>query len=433
MNPFATGLFEQLTCHLAFIGCNGVDVRGGVTNRNVAEAEIKRAMVRTSRRAIVVADASKLGEVEVARVCGIDEVDLLITDSIGRPPPGGRPDERRADGRSDRLTAQHVRTVARRRGGARGPDLGGGPRRKEENMRIPKSVAVGVGLVIALSACSSTTSSGGSSASPSASTGGGETVALTWRTRPDNQAEADVYKKISDEITAKNIGLKLTYQAGNSEGSPYQDKLKTELAAGTAPDVFWIPGTDVADFAKQGLILNFASQAQSQGLNKSDFYDGPIEALSVDPASGKPSDTFLWGIPRDVSTFALYLNLDLIDKAGVEDPRELAKNGNWTWDKFLATAQAITSKGGAGVKGFGANSWWANWGYFVNSGGGSFFKDDRTACNLDAPGSDRGPDVLQGPVRQGPRGPVRRGRRARLQVRQGRHVPQRSLGHPGHP
>lgn len=80
VNPYATLLLEQITAHLAFIGCNGVDARGGITNRNVAEAEIKRAMVRASRRAVVVADGSKLGEVEVARVCPVTDIDLLVTD-----------------------------------------------------------------------------------------------------------------------------------------------------------------------------------------------------------------------------------------------------------------------------------------------------------------------------------------------------------------
>ncbi len=85
VNPYATLLLEQLTAHLAFIGCNGVDATGGVTNRNVAEAEIKRAMVRASRRSVVVADGTKLGEVEVARVCAVTDVDLLVTDSTADP------------------------------------------------------------------------------------------------------------------------------------------------------------------------------------------------------------------------------------------------------------------------------------------------------------------------------------------------------------
>lgn len=262
-------------------------------------------------------------------------------------------------------------------------------------MRIRTTVIATLGVALTLSACASTNDSGSTSGSPTASAST-EAVSLSWRTRPDNQAEADVYKKISDEITAKNVGLKLTYQAGNSEGSPYQDKLKTELAAGTAPDVFWIPGTDVADFAKAGLLLNFSGQAQTAGLNPGDFYAGPTDQLQVDPATGQKADGFLWGIPRDVSTFAMYLNLDLIDKAGAENPIELAKNGQWTWQKFQEVAQAITTKGGTGVKGFGANSWWANYGYFINSAGGSFFNADRTACNLNSTESVNGMKFFKG-------------------------------------
>jgi multiple sugar transport system substrate-binding protein len=51
-------------------------------------------------------------------------------------------------------------------------------------------------------------------------------------------------------------GVTLVYEPGGSESSSYQDVLRTELAAGTAPDVFWIPGTDVADFASRGLIMD---------------------------------------------------------------------------------------------------------------------------------------------------------------------------------
>jgi len=120
-----------------------------------------------------------------------------------------------------------------------------------------------------------------------------------------------------------------------------------------------------------------------------------MDQLLVDPATGQKADGFLWGVPRDVSTFALYLNLDLIDEAGVDDPRELAANGEWTWDAFEETSKAITELG-SGVKGFGANSWWANWRYFVNSAGGSFFTEDRTACNHDSDESVAGLDYLKG-------------------------------------
>jgi DeoR family transcriptional regulator of aga operon len=73
-------MLERLNAAIAFIGCNGVDVRGGVTNINLPEAEIKRAMLLAARRPIVVADGSKLGEVEVAKVCDLSEVSLVVTD-----------------------------------------------------------------------------------------------------------------------------------------------------------------------------------------------------------------------------------------------------------------------------------------------------------------------------------------------------------------
>lgn len=63
---------------------------------------------------------------------------------------------------------------------------------------------------------------------------------LRWRTRPDNQAEIDVYQATSDSIDAEWDGVALTYEPGGSETASYQDVLVTEIEAGTAPDVFWI-------------------------------------------------------------------------------------------------------------------------------------------------------------------------------------------------
>jgi DeoR family transcriptional regulator of aga operon len=85
VNPLATELLSKLKASIAFIGCNGVDVRGGVTNINLPEAEVKRAMLLAARRGVIVADGSKLGEVELAKVCDLDEVSLVITDQTADP------------------------------------------------------------------------------------------------------------------------------------------------------------------------------------------------------------------------------------------------------------------------------------------------------------------------------------------------------------
>jgi multiple sugar transport system substrate-binding protein len=221
-----------------------------------------------------------------------------------------------------------------------------------------------------------------------ADSGDGSEVEVRWRTRPDNDAEAQLYAGISDEIDAANDGFTLSYEPGTNEGSPYQDQLVTEIANGTAPDVFWIPGTDIARFQQEGLILDLAPLAEADGFDTGEFYPEPMYHLTFDPEAGAPGDK-LWGLPRDVSTFALYINNDLIAEAGADDPRALAAAGEWDWDAFQEVAEAVTALGGAN-KGFAMNGWWANYGAFMNAAGGGFFNEDRTECALDTPESIAG-------------------------------------------
>jgi multiple sugar transport system substrate-binding protein len=229
----------------------------------------------------------------------------------------------------------------------------------------------------------------------------GEAVSLRWRTRPDNQAEIDVYSSVSESIDAEWDAATLEYEPGGSETSSYQDVLRTEIAGGTAPDVFWIPGTDIADFATRGLILNVRDLADASDSYAGDdaYYPGPMEQLTYDPETGS-SGGALWGLPRDVSTFAFYLNNDLIAEAGAPDPRELAENGEWNWDTFRQVAEAVDGLGGD-IAGFGINNWWANPGIWINSAGGSFFNEDRTACAVDSPEAMTGMEFLAGLYQDG--------------------------------
>lgn len=85
VDPLATLILEQISVKTVLLGCNGVDPVGGVTNINLPEAEVKKRMLAVASRRIVVADGSKLGRIEVARLCGIDDVDMVITGSSADP------------------------------------------------------------------------------------------------------------------------------------------------------------------------------------------------------------------------------------------------------------------------------------------------------------------------------------------------------------
>ncbi len=66
---------------VAFAGTNGVSAARGLTTPDIAEAAVKRALMRAARRTVVLADHSKFGRDEFAQVADLSEVDTIITDS----------------------------------------------------------------------------------------------------------------------------------------------------------------------------------------------------------------------------------------------------------------------------------------------------------------------------------------------------------------
>ena len=66
---------------VAFVGVDGVDADAGCTNYDPAGARANGVLRRRARRVIVLADATKIGRVALAQVCGMADVDLLITDN----------------------------------------------------------------------------------------------------------------------------------------------------------------------------------------------------------------------------------------------------------------------------------------------------------------------------------------------------------------
>jgi DeoR family transcriptional regulator, aga operon transcriptional repressor len=79
--PLGGLLLDHIHADLALIGCNGVDAVAGITNVNLPEAEIKRAMIGAASEVVVLADGSKLGRARLGKVVGITEVDAIVTDA----------------------------------------------------------------------------------------------------------------------------------------------------------------------------------------------------------------------------------------------------------------------------------------------------------------------------------------------------------------
>lgn len=78
---YANRLLENISCSKLFIGVDGVDLEWGVTTSNVDEAELNRAMMKAASKTIVLCDSSKFGKRGFGKICGVDSIDIVITDS----------------------------------------------------------------------------------------------------------------------------------------------------------------------------------------------------------------------------------------------------------------------------------------------------------------------------------------------------------------
>ena len=66
---------------VAFIGVDGIDLMGGITNANFAEVGVKRLMIHAAERSIIAVDHTKFGRVALAKICDLQDVSLLLTDN----------------------------------------------------------------------------------------------------------------------------------------------------------------------------------------------------------------------------------------------------------------------------------------------------------------------------------------------------------------
>lgn len=81
VGEWATTALRDVFVDVAFIGTNGLSASRGLTTPDQSEALVKRAMVDSSRRAVVLADHTKVGTDHFALVAPLADIDTLVTDT----------------------------------------------------------------------------------------------------------------------------------------------------------------------------------------------------------------------------------------------------------------------------------------------------------------------------------------------------------------
>ncbi|MEU3605367.1 DeoR/GlpR family DNA-binding transcription regulator [Streptomyces sp. NPDC035033] len=81
VGPLTAGVLNEVVLDVAVLGVDGLDPRLGVMTRQEDEASISRLFAERAQRVVVVTDSSKLGRRAFARICGLDAVDVVVTDA----------------------------------------------------------------------------------------------------------------------------------------------------------------------------------------------------------------------------------------------------------------------------------------------------------------------------------------------------------------
>ncbi|WP_049562374.1 DeoR/GlpR family DNA-binding transcription regulator [Nonomuraea sp. SBT364] len=81
IGPLASGVLDQVTMDVAFLGVDGLDVALGASAHHEGEAAVNHQLISRAAQVVVVADSSKIGKRAFSRICPIGQIDTLVTDA----------------------------------------------------------------------------------------------------------------------------------------------------------------------------------------------------------------------------------------------------------------------------------------------------------------------------------------------------------------
>ncbi|WP_030911600.1 ABC transporter substrate-binding protein [Streptosporangium amethystogenes] len=233
-----------------------------------------------------------------------------------------------------------------------------------------KPAAVALAALLTLTAC------GGANEATRAAKGPQPLRMTIWTS---NEAHLKLFNEIAAEYrkTHPDIG-EITFDPIPFEN--YTTTLTTQIAGGNAPDLAWILENSAPDFVSSGALApldDTLRKAEGYG-----FDDLTPSAVKLWQAEGK-----LYAYPFSTSPFGVFVNTDLLKKAGQKTPAEMIKAGTWTWEKVVAQNAAVasgTGKAGMVVRDFDYKSWdnlasvWGGW-------GAQAWSEDGRTCGFDSP------------------------------------------------
>lgn len=178
-------------------------------------------------------------------------------------------------------------------------------------------------------------------------------------------------QELLDKYTELNPHV--TFEATPSGWDGYFDKLSTQAASGSLPDIVQMDYLYISTFAQNGTLADLTPYIE----------DGTIDTTNVDDAivnTGIIGEKNA-GLPIGTSIFAVTYNPATLEAAGQEVPSD-----DWTWEDYIALNKAVSEHTGeesATIAAIGPFGDMNPFNYFVRQHGEVLFNADGTGLGFE--------------------------------------------------
>lgn len=188
---------------------------------------------------------------------------------------------------------------------------------------------LGAVLAVSVAAASLAGCSGGQSAEKGAD---GAKVVTIWSPTDEPAIEEWWVEKINAFNEAHKGQIEVRREAVVRANSyAYEDKINAAVTSNDLPDILYVDGPNISNYAEAGLIVPIDAYFTEEDLN--DFVDSIKVQGTYD---GK-----LYALGATESSVALYYNKDMTDAAGITMPDKL--EDALTWSEFEEIAAKLTT------------------------------------------------------------------------------------------
>ena len=222
----------------------------------------------------------------------------------------------------------------------------------------------------------------------------------SWEANPGAEGtDKDIMMFENVAQVEKEFGV--TYEWLNMTYAGVQDSINNSILAGSPDcDVYTVELGWGVPAAMSGLATDLRDVLDPDDplLNGTDdvlsyvaLPDGSVKILAVKGAQTQVE-----------ATYPMAFNLQMIQEANLEDPRELAARGEWTWDKFEEYCRVLTrDTDGDGVTDvYGYGGWYGDFMIYFFMSNGTYIASSTTE-NLSSPEVGQTLDFLQGLFQKG--------------------------------